>query len=301
VIGCVLASLLAPAAAEDPPTQGPVAVSPPPAPGGTPTVVLDGVEVATVVRPLGDADGPAPDDLVRVGAFWVRRDASRLVFRSGPGRLYRIAEDGRERLVASPSSARPSARRSRAACGSATRAVRARARGRHVWRRARRRPRRPRVRPRRAADRRRSRGSRASTSRAVFVDAGAADDPVPTLPEGRRAPRASATPRGKGPRELVGRGTCGSCRSRSARARTRPPIHPLRGLVALRSLDLGGRDVAHLRALARLTALRTLDAAGCIVLDDLRPLAGPPRSTPSMSPSPRSKTGRSPAPRRCAR
>ncbi|MBL9086352.1 MAG: hypothetical protein JNM10_04355, partial [Planctomycetia bacterium] len=278
VIGCVLATCLAPAAAEDPPTRGPVAVSPPPAPGGTPTVVLDGVEVATVVRPLGDADGPAPDDLVRVGAYWVRRAASRLVFRSAPGRLFRVGDDGGERLVgvtvvgtpvgeaiaggvrlgehvryglapeADTFGAGPDAGLADLACVRVVRPTEAQV----------------------------ARLARLDLARVVFVDAGAADDPVPTLPEAVAHLVLGDGLEGKGPRELAGLEAHPRLVSLALGARSDGPtdLHPLRGLVALRSLDLGGRDVAHLRALARLTALRTLDAAGCLVLDDLRPLAG---------------------------
>lgn len=277
-LGCVLATLLAPAAAEDPPTRGPVAVGLAPAPGGTPTVVLDGVEIATVVRPLGDADGPAPDDLVRVGACWVRRGTTRLVFRSGPGRLYRVAEDGRERLVGVTVVGTPVGE---AIAGG----VRI---GEHVrYGLA------PEadtfgdvpdagladlecVRVVRPTEAQVARLARLELARVVCVDAGAADDPVPTLPEAIEHLVLGDGLEGKGPRELAGLEAYPRLVSLALGARSDGPtdLHPLRGLVALRSLDLGGRDVAHVRALARLTALRTLDAAGCIVLDDLRPLAG---------------------------
>ncbi len=289
LVGAVLGTLLgAPsAAAEDPPTRGPGApglarpAAGPTAPESPLEIVIDGVAVRTTVRVLGDTDGPAADDLVRVGAYWVPRGpGTRLEFRTAPGQLLRVADDGTERVVGVTAVGRPvgeaipggvrvgdHVRYGLApeadtfdAVGDADLAHLACVRI---------------VRPTPAQV---ARLARLDLARVVVVDAGGADDPLPALPPTVAHLVLGDGLEGKGPRRLddLDRTPGLVSLALGVRADDTTDLHPLAGLPSLRALDLGGRDVLHLKPLAKLRALRTLDAAGCLSVDDLRPLADLP-------------------------
>jgi len=241
-------------------------------------LVVDGVVVRTTVRALGDADGPAADDLVRVGAYWVLRGpGTRLEFRASPGRLLRVTDDGTERLVGVTAVGRPvgEAIAGGVRVGDYVRyglAPEADTFGAvpdadlvHLAC----------VRVVRPTPAQVARLARLDLARVVVVDAGGADDPLPDLPPTLTHLVLGDGLEGKGPRLLDDLDRTPGLVSLALGARTDDgtDLHPLAGLASLRALDLGGRDVPHLKPLAKLRALRTLDAAGCLSVDDARPLA----------------------------